>query len=67
MSQEVKELHLKAGKKYSFCTCGLSQVLPYCDNAHRAWNEKEKTHYKSLKIFPETDVTIKVSSASWKG
>lgn len=63
----VKELQLKAGKKYSFCTCGKSKVLPLCDNAHRAWNEKEKTDYKSLKVFPETDVKIKVSSATWEG
>lgn len=67
MSEEVKELKLKAGKKYSFCTCGKSEVLPYCDNAHREWNKRENTHYKSLKIFPATDVIVKVSSATWKG
>lgn len=62
-----QQLQLKAGKKYSFCSCGKSQSLPYCDNAHQEWNEKENTNYKSLKVFPETDVKIKVYSATWKG
>lgn len=38
---------LEAGKKYSFCTCGLSETQPFCDGKHK------ETGFKSLKIFPE--------------
>ena len=45
------EINLKAGKKYSICSCGLSKILPYCDNTHRDYNAKNATEYKSLKII----------------
>ena len=60
------EIKLKAGKKYSICSCGLSKVLPFCDNTHREHNSTNKTEYKSLKITPEKDIIIKVSSSRWE-
>jgi len=27
---------LEAGKKYAWCTCGLSETQPFCNGAHRA-------------------------------
>jgi len=29
-----KAVELVANKKYFYCTCGLSEKLPFCDSAH---------------------------------
>ena len=60
------EIKLKAGKKYSICSCGFSNVLPFCDNTHREHNSTHKTDYKSVKITPEKDTLIRVTSSRWK-
>ena len=60
------EIKLKAGKKYSICSCGFSNVLPFCDNTHREHNSTHETDYKSVKIIPETDTKIDVTSSRWK-
>ena len=60
------EIKLKAGKKYSICSCGLSNVLPFCDNTHREYNFTHKTDYKSVKITPEKDTLIRVTSSRWE-
>ena len=54
------DIKLKAGKKYSICSCGLSKSLPFCDNSHRQFNAENGTEYKSVKITPDTDITIEV-------
>ena len=59
------EIKLKAGKRYKICSCGVSQILPFCDNAHREHNEKNGTNYKSVKITAEETVNIDVNSATW--
>ena len=59
------ELHVKAGKKYSICSCGLSKSLPYCDNAHREYNEKYSTQFKSVKIFPKEDAKLTLRASNW--
>ena len=59
------EIKLKAGKKYSICSCGLSGSLPFCDNAHREFNAANNTEYKSVKITPEKDTLIKLASSRW--
>jgi len=59
------EINLKAGKKYSICSCGFSKILPYCDNAHREYNANNGTGYKSVKIILDKDTTIKVTSSRW--
>ena len=33
-------VELEEGQKYAFCTCGLSEKKPYCDGAHRAYNQE---------------------------
>ncbi len=46
-------VELEEGKKYSWCTCGLSENQPFCDGKHRGTNfsptsftaEKNGTHY----------------------
>lgn len=60
------ELFVKAGKKYSICSCGLSKSLPYCDNKHRVFNKNNNTQYKSVKIFPVEDTKIKLKSSNWE-
>lgn len=60
------EIQLHKGKKYSFCSCGLSKTLPFCDNAHRSHNEKYKTNYKSVKIISAESTIININSSTWK-
>lgn len=62
----MKKIVLEKEKTYSICSCGLSKVLPLCDNAHRPFNEKNGTNYKSVKITPNEKIEIEVSSSTWK-
>ena len=59
------EIKLNAGKKYSICSCGISNSLPFCDNKHREFNAENGTEYKSVKITPDNDTTIVVNSSKW--
>ena len=37
MNKEIKypaTIELEAGKNYAWCTCGLSDRLPFCDGKH---------------------------------
>ena len=60
------EIKLKAGKKYSICSCGLSGSLPFCDNKHREFNATNGMEYKSVKVTSEKDTIIKVTSSRWE-
>ena len=60
------KIKLKAGKRYKICSCGLSQTLPFCDNTHRELNAENNTEYKSVKITPDSDTIIEVTSNRWK-
>jgi len=62
--EKTKTLKLKAREKYSFCTCGKSKNLPYCDDSHRKLNEQGHS-YKSLKIIPKSDAEIAVYCSNW--
>lgn len=61
----MKKIKLYKGKKYSICSCGLSKNLPFCDNEHRDYNEKNGTNYKSVKIIAEKTVSIDIYSSTW--
>lgn len=65
-TSEAIKVKLLEGKQYSFCSCGLSKNLPYCDNAHRKYNENQATDYKSLKIKTKKDTEVLVYSSTWK-
>ena len=44
----------------------MSKSLPFCDNAHRLFNKKNGTNYKSIKIAAETTTEVEIGSANWK-
>ena len=62
----MKKIKLHKGREYSICSCGLSQLLPFCDNAHRSYNEKYNTNYKSVKITAKETTEIEINSSNWK-
>ena len=39
---------LEANKKYSWCSCGFSNKIPFCDGSHR----EKSPDKRSLKVFP---------------
>ena len=59
------KIKLQKGIKYSICSCGLSNTLPYCDNEHRKYNKKHGTHYKSVKITSTKNTVADVTSSCW--
>ena len=59
------KIKLKKDQRYSICSCGLSKVMPYCDNQHREYNKKNNTNYKSIKISPNCNVIINLSCSKW--
>ena len=59
------EIKLKTGKRYKICSCGLSQTLPFCDNAHRKFNSNNGTNYKSVKITSDEDTKLQLESSTW--
>ena len=62
----MKKIKIYKGRKYSICSCGLSNILPLCDNAHRKYNEENKTNYKSVKIVSKETTEININSSKWK-
>ena len=67
LEEKVKPIRVEceAGKEYSFCTCGHSKKIPYCDESHKKVNEEQGTSYKPFKIIPEQDSSIWISSSNW--
>ncbi len=66
MENSEKKLILKKGIIYKICSCGESKNLPYCDESHKKLNEEKKCNYKSIRITPEEDITLIVSSKNWE-
>ena len=60
------EIKLKKNTKYSICSCGLSDKLPYCDNNHREFNKKNNTSYKSVKISLKENKYIDLKCSNWE-
>ena len=42
------KVKVKKGKRYSWCTCGLSNKQPLCDSSH-----KKEGKFRSFKYFAE--------------
>lgn len=62
----MKKIKLHKGKKYSICSCGFSKLLPFCDNEHRSYNDRNGTNYKSIKITSPQTIEINLNSSNWK-
>ena len=67
LPQGAKKIQLKAGKRYSLCSCGKSAVLPFCNGAHKELNEQQGSNYKSVTLLPSSDTEVAVYSATWEG
>ncbi len=37
------KVDVEAGKKYFWCSCGLSQNQPFCDGSHKAYKNADGT------------------------
>lgn len=47
-------VELQAGKKYYWCSCGLSKKQPFCDGAHLAYNKAHQTDLKPKEFTVDT-------------
>ena len=57
---------LQSGEIFKGCSCGYSDKIPICDDAHRSINERYSSCYKSFKIGPfEEETSIIVHSSNW--
>ena len=65
MPEEIYRVDLRKDKTYGICSCGLSATMPYCDGRHKAYNAKNNTNYRSMKIMPEEDATVNIKSSTW--
>ena len=63
-----KKVTIKAKEKvkYSICSCGLSNKLPYCDNTHRTYNKLNNTSYKSIKFYLNQDGQLDLYCSNWE-
>ena len=59
------KIKLKKNQKYSLCSCGKSNSIPYCDNKHRHINKLNRTNFKSIKLITSNDVDVKLFSNMW--
>jgi CDGSH-type Zn-finger protein len=63
---KAQTITLEGKKKYSFCTCGKSKKIPYCDESHTQVNAQEGGSYASFKIWSEKKTTLTLLSKNWK-
>lgn len=63
--QKFQTIELEKGIQYKLCTCGASKIIPFCDDSHKLLNEKTGSNFKSIKIIPENNITLKVLSKNW--
>lgn len=42
-AKEPFKILVEQGKKYFWCSCGLSQKQPFCDGAHKAFKNPDGT------------------------
>ncbi len=53
------KIDVVAGKKYSWCSCGLSATQPFCDGAHKAYkNPDGSSVMKSVSYIADENKTI---------
>lgn len=66
-SEKAVEVNIKAESRCSICSCGQSKSIPYCDESHKEYNEKNGTNYKSVKILnpDKKDIKVRVFCKNW--
>jgi len=42
---------VEAGKKYFWCSCGLSEKQPFCDGAHKAYKNADGTSVMKSVVY----------------
>lgn len=53
------KIEVQAGKKYSWCSCGLSANQPFCDGAHKAYKNEDGTSVmKSVSFIADENKTL---------
>ena len=58
-SKTPYKIEVEAGKKYHWCSCGLSAKQPFCDGAHKAYkNEDGSSVMKSIKFEATANETL---------
>ena len=58
-------IKIKKNVKYSICSCGYSKKIPYCDNQHRIYNQKNSMNYKSVKIYGTENTDVELTCSNW--
>ena len=52
-------IEVKAGQRYSWCSCGASKTQPFCDGAHKAFQNSDGTSVmKSVKYDANEDKIV---------
>jgi CDGSH-type Zn-finger protein len=49
------KIEVEAGKKYFWCSCGLSQKQPFCDGSHKAYKNEDGTSLMKSIMFEATE------------
>ena len=49
------KVEVEAGKKYFWCSCGLSQKQPFCDGSHKAHINEDGTSKMRSVVFEATE------------
>ncbi|WP_417847742.1 CDGSH iron-sulfur domain-containing protein [Thalassoglobus sp.] len=52
--RQPAKVMLEAGKKYAYCTCGLSENQPFCNGAHKG------TGFNPIVFTAEADGEVKL-------
>uniref|UniRef100_A0A3B3CJJ0 CDGSH iron-sulfur domain-containing protein 3, mitochondrial-like n=1 Tax=Oryzias melastigma TaxID=30732 RepID=A0A3B3CJJ0_ORYME len=53
-SKKPFKVELSAGKRYSWCSCGLSEKQPFCDGSHKT----QGSRLLPLRFVQEEDATV---------
>ena len=51
-------IEVEAGKKYYWCSCGLSQKQPFCDGSHKAYKNADGTSIMKSMLYEATENKI---------
>ena len=65
LPEGAKKIQLKAGKRYSLCTCGKSAVLPFCNGAHKELNAQQGSNYRSFSRAHEIHARKLLQRSVW--